>query len=538
MAKRQLVSGGFTLKGRQDGRVFDGTEVFTDDTDLSTRGRALSTEGGVSGVNVPAQGLVTSDSASKSIEESKTTLDEIGSNTGPTATPSSGTKTQLDRLFDQLSATRAQLTKAKEKEKLAKENLTDVELQSKLGEIDSSEEGTGDGTTDLSASVDSINKVAVGGKADTSTIEDPTLRAMTDAAINNISLTQQQMTRLGDFAKTMSAFSQAEVDDISATALRSIERQIAENDRVTRSLQFAGVIGGRAQFAPTPEGTLIHEIVQDGLDKIDVIEANKNTAIRQARQAETEFNYTLFTDSVALAKQFNTDIETSITNLKAEVRQAEKDENDRLTFRQQQEERNALILAEELVGSTPEQIAQTAVANGVDVGLLTKAVNDASFEQSTRDFEGKKQNLDLRTGEQSLVNKQLDASLKREAIKSAQEIEKVISEIPKDVRQGLRSVARLSDEEMVGVWSDIQETGLNRGLVETWMTEGIDKAQVKKIVTAHEQSQQVKGDDGFVNTKTEDDLHNFIDNWTKPVNIDLPTFKGQKGFDTETFFKK
>lgn len=442
-------------------------------------------------------GITTSDKASNSVDQARADLNNLGSKTVDTTT-GGGVQDQLSALFKQLSEYRTKLADAQEKEKKAKEDLTNLDLNTKLGGLDKSEEG---GTpSDLSAGINEINKAGQGGAADTSVIQDPVLRAMTDATINTVTTVQAQMSRLNDFAKTMSEYSQAEVDDISATAVRAVERQVKENERVQRAMQFAGVISGRAQMAPTVEGTLIHEIIQDGLDEINIIEDKKTAAIRTARKAETEFNYKLFTESVDLAKEYNQAIEDGITKLKTEVRQAEKDEQDRTTFRQQQEERNSLILAEELIDATPEQIAETAAANGIDVGLLTKAVNDAKYTASDRSL--------------SLEQQRASLSKTYNDIRLANEKEDKKIEIPKDVEQGFRSVARLSKDQSEAAWKDIQDFGLNGDTVQMWLEEGKSKAQVKSMVTAHEQSQQQEGEDKTkLPTATETALFDFIDKY-------------------------
>jgi hypothetical protein len=360
-----------------------------------------------------SSGIVTSDSASRSVDQARNDLNTIGSTSG--ATSSGGQSDQLSALFEQLSSLRDQLGTAKENEKLQREKATDIELDTKLSTTSSSEEAGDTKETDLSRSIQAINTGANGGQADTSGIENPVVAAMTQTTLNNLSLIEQQATRLNDFAKTMSEYSQAEVNDINATAMRAVERQIAENSRVQRALEFAGVRAGRAQIAPRVEGTLIHEIVQEGLDKINEIEDKKTTAIRAARKAESEFNYKLFTDSVQLAKDYNQEIEDSVTALKAEVRQAEKDEQDRLEFAQGQEERSALILAGELIDATPEQIAEAAIANGIDPSLLNKAVSDAKFEAEDREFQTADNALSLEQKRESILSSQNSRRLANEA---------------------------------------------------------------------------------------------------------------------------
>jgi hypothetical protein len=462
------------------------------------------------------QGITTSDSASKAVDSARDTLNDIGSNSGAT---SDNTSSATIVLLNRISNLRTELEESQKQEELAKKNLTDADLQSKLEAAGSSEEVTATGDADLEAGVDALNKAGAGETGVTSDfVDNPILRGITDATLNTVSTIQAQLTRLGDFRNTMSDYSQAEIDDISATAERAVQRQIEENARVKRSMEFAGVVGGRAQFAPTVQSTIIHEIVQAGLDEINVIEDNKNTAIRQARQAEAEFDYQIFTDSVELAKEYHKEIENGITKLKAEVRQAEQDEQDRITFNQSQQERNALILAEELVDATQEKIAETAAANGVDLGLLMKAVNDAKFEKSNR-------SLTLANQRKGLAG---DSDTK-------------IS-IPKDVEQGFRSVARLSKGDSESAWLDIQDFGLDDS-VAVWLDEGRSKAQVKAMVSAHEQSQRSKDEDGIVQpTASESTLHTFIDNWKSPEekkeeNTPKSKFGGDIISSPETFFK-
>lgn len=357
--------------------------------DLSSRGiKVGDTFAGKGVLNAggfftPASGITTSGSASKAVENARNTLNKIGSNTGTTSSSGGSDQfSQLSQLLQQLNDTRLQLQESKKSEETAKKNLTDADLQSKLDALGTSQEG---GTTDTTTNDGTATDTSTKKQDTTSNVNsDPFLQGIVDNTLNTVATIQAQVTRLDSYRKTMSDYAQQEVDDISATAARAVQRQTEENARVKRAIEFAGVVGGRAQFSPVVENTLIHEVIQNGLDKIDVIEQKKNEAIRTARKAETEFDYKLFTDSVQLAQDYNTAIENGMSKLRDEVRQQEKDEQDRLTFNQEQQDRSALILAGELTDATPEQIAQTAAANGIDVGLLTKAVNDAKYEQSNR----------------------------------------------------------------------------------------------------------------------------------------------------------
>ena len=354
-------------------------------------------------------GITTSDSASNAVEQGRNDLNNLGSDTGSTTGSSNGIQDQLSKLFAQLSETRGKLTEAKEREKVAKENLTNADMQSKLNAIDPAEEAR---NNDLKDGVNAINDAGAGGEGDTSMVDEPLMKGMSDATINYVKATQGQITRLDAMRQSMSDFSQADIDDISATAARSVEREIAENARIKRGMEFAGIIGGRAQFAPRTEKSLINQIVKDGLDRINVIEENKNTAIREARQAELEFDYALFTEKVGLVKDLHKEIEDGITNLKAEVRQAEKDEQDRITFRQQQEDRNSVVLAPELFEETKDMTAEeqqaylskVSVANDIPLGSLMREVQVARDEALDREFNESNNALVLQNRQNTLNN--------------------------------------------------------------------------------------------------------------------------------------
>lgn len=484
--------------------------------------------------DAPARGLVTSDSASKTVENSRNTLNELGSNTGSTTT--GGKADQLSGLFEQISNLRGQLTTAKENERLEKERATDTELQTKLGAAGNSEEADANAPTDLSKSINAIN-----GDGDTSGIEDPVMAATTQTTLNKLSLIEQQSTRLNDFAKTMSEYSQADVNDINATAMRSVEREIAENARVQRAMEFAGVVAGRAQMSPRVEGSLINEIIRDGLDRINVIEDNKTTAIRAARKAESEFNYQLFTDSVDLAKEYNQEIEDSVTALKAEVRQAEKDDQDKLVFAQDQEERDALILAGELIDATPEQINAAAMANNIDPSLLSKAVGDAKFEAEDRTFNNAKNAQDLVSGALTIENKRADLSKKYNDIRNGNGSEDSI-DIPDDILRGFRT-AGLSLQDSEAEWQTMEKFGLD-GSVTIWLEGGYEKDQVKGLVSAFEASQRPKADDINPNPQTSAEirLNAVIDQW-EPKDKRTPTQKKMDSLpqatisNPDTFFR-
>jgi hypothetical protein len=468
----------------------------------------------------------TLDSISKKVKSQYTTTDgqkvtlytdgtktysDGGSTTKKTDTKTSPTSDVFASLYEQIGVLQQNLNKAKEAEKAAKEEAAGLDAASALKKKTSSEEVATQGQADLTAAGNAIN-----GEGNTSGIFDPMIKMYTDTFINNANIIQNQAKTLEQYREQFNEYTQQDIDSIVRTAARSVATQEAENKRTTDAMRFAGVLGGRAQFAPVTEQSIIKDVIQEGLDKIEVINEKKNTAIREARKAEAEFNIDVFEQQAELAKEYNNQIQETFSALNAHVRQVEQDERERLTFRQQQEERNSLILAEELVDATPEQIMQAAAANGIDVGLLTKAVNDARYEKANREFEEKSNALTLEEQRASIANKWKDYNDNGD--------EKEIK-IPEDVEQGLRSVAQLSQQDREDIWMDIQDFGLNQDAVSFWLEDrGYNKSQVKGIIKAHEQSQRIKGTDAagnedvYLSTETETALFDFVDKYKTAKN--------------------
>ena len=364
---------------------------------------------------------------------------------------------------------------------------------------------------------------------------DPILQFMQDSSTKYLDILGQQAQTLGQYREQHNEYTQQEIDSIARTAERAVKNQVAENQRTVDAMRFAGVVAGRAQFAPTVEQSIIHEVIQDGLDEIEVINEKKNSAIRAARQAETEFNMDEFELQSEIAKEYHKEVEGAFSRMNAHVRQVELDERERIEFRQKQEERSSLILAEELIDSTPEKIMQTAGANGIDVGLLTKAVNDARFEKQSNELEiqGKKENI--LSSQASRANDAARLGLERARfVRDGQKTEE--SDIPDDVKQGFRSVAQLSNGESEQIWTDIKDFGLNGETVKMWLdSKELTKPQVKAIVSAHEQSQRSEVDGTTQPTATENALHAAVDSWNDPTR---GKYGGAVISSPETFFKK
>jgi hypothetical protein len=102
-----------------------------------------------------------------------------------------------------------------------------------------------------------------------------------------------------------------------------------------------------------------------------------------------------FEQQAELAKEYNNEIESTISAMNAQVRQVEQDERERAKFRQEQADRSAFILAPELMDADEATIYQTALANGIDPGLLAREVQTYKDDQAMNelDMESKRENI-------------------------------------------------------------------------------------------------------------------------------------------------
>lgn len=472
-------------------------------------------------------GITTSSEATNRAKTANETINRITTPVDPKA------ESPLNALYTRIGKLQADLVKAQEAEKAKGTTVADTVAQK--------------GQTDLNTAA-----TAISTKGTTENIHDPIIRALADKTIANVGIINNQMQTLSRYREQFNDYTQQDIDSISRTAERSVQRQIEESQRTTDAMRFAGVVAGRAQFAPVVEQSIIHEVIQDGLDKVEVINEKKNSAIREARKAEAEFDIDAFEQQSELAKEYNNEIESTISAMNAQVRQVEKDEREKIAFRNAQQERDSVILAEELVSATQDQIAKAAAANGIDIGLLTKAVNDAKFTASDRDLSTKQKQENILSSQSSRANDAARLGLDRarlgleQARFNREGQEDVKSDIPNDVWQSFRSGAQLSRGQSEQIWGDIKEFGLNGDTVKMWLDSGeIKPEQAKAIVSAHEQGQRsVKdGDDGNMKpTTTETALFSTVNKWTakksnEKINktVDL---LGGTGFSSTAFFRE
>lgn len=235
--------------------------------------------------------------------------------------------------------------------------------------------------TDSNAPADaSVGLEDVAGK-------DPILKAMMDSANeqrtsikSQLDVLNRQMLDADDDTKFM-------IRQIDNLANQQIMRQEKANEQMIRGAKVAGLSAGIARYSPETHSGIVQSTINDGLALIQDIEFKAMEKKYQAKKDLRDFNYKGYLESQKLVTEYNDLKNKTIISMYEQIQKAETDAREAIRFDNEQADRNALIIAPELIDATPEQIAQAATANGIELGALMRAVNDAKFEQDSRNLD-------------------------------------------------------------------------------------------------------------------------------------------------------
>ena len=179
---------------------------------------------------------------------------------------------------------------------------------------------------------------------------------------------------MGEMMKTESADTQALMANIDAIAKNQQAQVDAEYKKRVAGATLSGIINGNALYSPEEHQGLISQVILEGKAKLDEISLTAIKTKIGLQQNLRDFKYKTFVEqSDKLMKLNDLKIET-VTAIQSELQRVSKEQNDKLLFDQSQEERDATILAEELINASDNQIIETAKANGITPGLLIGAV--------------------------------------------------------------------------------------------------------------------------------------------------------------------
>lgn len=304
-----------------------------------------------------------------------------------------------------LQSENAKLSKAFEAEKKTREeveaNLSIQEQLKQNGTQTGATTGTGTGTQSDPNKAPSGSETASGTQVTgvDSVIpgleKDPVADAIMQAFNERVTVTNSNLDRLNDFVESSDEDTISSINSLKASAKGQIKRVEAENIRLAQAARVAGIVSGRGMYSPEEHEGLISETIQDGLDRIVTIENTRDTAVLEAKKAQREFNYKAYVEMADMVTALSDLKRDTIIDMKDRLIEIETQEREKQKFDQEQADRNAFIIAPELMDSTADEIYKAALANNIEPGLLAREVAAYKDEQQMNalDIEAKRENI-------------------------------------------------------------------------------------------------------------------------------------------------
>lgn len=354
----------------------------TEKTNFENSASANALKGGLTSLS----GTLTSEQARRNVANAQKT-EAVNTN--------SNIPDAYSKLFAENNKTKSDLAAAQAQLTSAQSGLSIADQQKKQAEDDAAaallkgKKNNTDGTpVDPNSSV-GLDSIA--GK-------DPILKAMVDSANeqrNSITSQLDVLNRQTLDAGTDTKFMVAQIENL---ANQQIQRQQKTNEDVIRGAKVAGLSAGLAQYSPETHSGIVQNVINDGLALIQDIEFKAMQQKYQAKKDLRDFNYKSYLESSKLMTQYNDLKNQTIIKMYEQLQKEETNAREQIKFDNEQADRNAIILAPELVGSTPEQIAATAKANGIELGALMREVEKYKQEQEMYGLDKQSKLASLRGG--------------------------------------------------------------------------------------------------------------------------------------------
>jgi len=335
---------------------------------LDKSGATASLAGGLTTLG----GTLTSEQARRTVANTQKDSTKTNTSSG------SGINDAYSKLFAENNKTKADLAAAQAQLTSAQSGLSIADQQKKQVEDEAAAallKGKKNATTAPNAPAD-----ASAGLEDLAGA-DPILKAMSDSAneqrasiTSQLDVLNRQMLDADEDTKFM-------VRQIENMANQQITRQEKSNEQMVRGAKVAGLSAGIAQYSPETHSGIVQETINDGLALIQDIEFKAMEKKYEAKKDLRDFNYKGYLESQKLVTEYNDLKNKTIISMYEQIQKAETDAREQIKFDNEQADRNAFILAPELMDADQNTIYETALANGIDPGLLAREVQTYKDEQ-------------------------------------------------------------------------------------------------------------------------------------------------------------
>lgn len=388
-AKLREISGALGNMSAADKAKFDNSDVASGMADVFK---------GVGGVLTQNQGVVSAANARTLVQNGERTVNP-SSSSGDAMAKLMESNRKLQQSFEQEKATRERLE--------ADMSISDQKTEQAIAEAAAvagaqNPDGTSTAPTAPADGQTTPEADAVGTLAEDTT--DPVAQALAAAFQEQQALINERLDALDAFVEAEDEDLKRSVQNIRNLSQSQIARAQKENDRLARAARVAGIVAGRGQYSPEEHEGIISEVIQDGLARVEEIEFKTQEAELAAKKAHREFRYKSFVEASNMVEALAELKRETIVDIADRLRQVEQDQREKQRFDAEMADRNAFILAPELMNATPEEIARAAAANGIEVGALSREIQ--AYKQEQEAFE-----LDKRVKEENILSSQQSRNL-------------------------------------------------------------------------------------------------------------------------------
>ncbi len=217
-------------------------------------------------------------------------------------------------------------------------------------------------------------------------LADPMVIATLRNQVANTQQIKENIVRLDEMVQKKEERTREQVALIG-TSIKNQEAQLkVEQRKRTAAEGMAGILSNRSLYSPEEHQGLIQEVVQEGILKLQEIQIEGYKLQNEMWEDFDDYEFEKYTAKSEQLKEYNKLELDTVTSIQTRLQNIAKTQQQKLVFDQAQMDRSSLILAEELVGSSDEAIREAATTQGVDYGLLKRAVADASFTQEDRNL--------------------------------------------------------------------------------------------------------------------------------------------------------
>lgn len=325
-------------------------------------------------------GIITSKSARNAVEQGKSV---IGADSQSAFSKLMSDYSSLTKKFEQEKATRQSLEADvsiadKRQQQAVEDAVTQASDKTKAGATTT----TGDTATDGTTGTVAANTEPLAGLE-----SDPVALALAQSMNEKVNLTNSQLTQLSGMFEDEDEDTKRTIRNAESLAKLQTERIQKENQRLAQAARVAGIVSGRGMYSPYEHEGIISEVVQEGLAKVQEIEYTKQETIITAKKALRDLKYKTFTEATKLIQDLSDMKRQTVIDMNARLVEIERTEREKIVFDNEQADRNALLLAPELINADSNTLTAVAAANNIPLGALTQAVADYKYEQQSRELD-------------------------------------------------------------------------------------------------------------------------------------------------------